>query len=167
MADLSSLSRIIPPSSVRAIVRSNEYYTVNRDRAAVVLNDGFAVWDTYVEIRPALFVLSLMGMVGSAWVGYNRKHTGWESKALYSSTFVASAALAWITRPGALGGAATATEAEQAAGGGMVGYLDDRASELRQQDPFFADHAFERLVKSPGVAPTWQKTDPLIQAFVV
>ncbi len=167
MADLSSISRIIPPSSVRAIVRSNEYYTINRDRAAVALHDGFAVWDTYVEIRPALFVLSLMGMAGSAWVGFNRRHTGWESKALYTSAFIASAIGAYVTRPGAFGGAASATEAEAAAGGGMVGYLDQRAAEIKQTNPMFADMAFERLVHSPGVAPTWQKTDPLIQAFVV
>lgn len=148
-------------------MRSNEYYATNRDRAAVLLHDGFNAWDVYTEIRPALFVLSLMGMVGSAWVGYNRRHTGWESKALYTTAFCASAGMAWFTRPGIFGGAATATEAEQAAGGGMVGYLDERADTLRAQDPFFADKAFKRLVQSPGVAPTWEKTDPVIQAFVV
>lgn len=167
MADLSSISRLIPPDTLRTLVRTNENYTVNRDRAAAALHDGFAAWDFYVEIRPALFILSLMGMAGSAWVGFNRRHTGWESKALYSSAFGLSAAMAWVTRPGALGGAASASDAEAAAGGGMVGYLDQRANEIRAEDPNFADEAFNRLVHSPGVDPTWEKTDPLIQAFVL
>lgn len=164
---MTGIASFIPPNTVRTLVRGNEYYSTNRDRAGALLHDGFAVWDKYVEIRPALFVLSLMGMGASAWVGYNRRHTGWESKALYSSSFIASAVLAWITRPGALGGAATASEAEQAAGGGMVGYLDDRVSALRSEDPLFADKAFQRLVQSPGIKPTWDRTDPAIQAFVV
>lgn len=164
---MANIASFIPPGTVRTLVRSNEYYSTNRDRAGAMLHDGFAMWDTYVEIRPGLFILSLLGMAGSAWVGYNRRHTGWESKALYTSSFIASAIVAWITRPGALGGAASASEAEQAAGGGMVGYLDDRVSELKMQDPFFADKAFERLVQSPGIKPTWDRTDPAIQAFVV
>lgn len=162
-----ALSSFVSPNNVRALARSNPYYNQNRERAGVVLHDGFAVWDTYVEIRPALFVVSLMGMLGSAWVGYNRRGKGWESTALYSTGFVASAVVAWYTRPGVFGGATTATDAEAAAGGGMVGYLDERAQELKHQDPNFTDKAFERLVRSPGVAPTWNKTDPVIQAFVV
>ncbi len=163
---MTSIASFIPPDSIRALARSNEYYNTNRDRAAAALHDGFAVWDTYVELRPALFIVSLMGMVGSAWVGYNRKHTGWESKALYVSAFCASAGLAWMTRPGAFGGAASASDAEAAAGGGMVGYLDQRAAEIREQDPNFADEAITRLINSPGVKPTWDKMDPAIQAFV-
>lgn len=164
---MASIASFLPPNTIRTLVRSNEYYSTNRDRAGAALHDGFAVWDTYVEMRPGLFVLGLLGMAGSAWVGYNRRHTGWESKALYATSFVASAALAWFTRPGVFGGAATASEEEAAAGAGMVGYLDGRAAELKQQDPFFADKAFERLVNSPGVKPTWDRTDPAIQAFVV
>jgi hypothetical protein len=162
-----SFSTLVPPSSVRALARSNPYYAVNRDRAAVVLHDGFSTWDTYVQIRPALFIVSLMGMAGSAWVGVNRRDNGWESNALYSGAFLLSTVTAWITRPGAFGGAASASDDEAAAGRGMVGYLDERAGELRMRDPNFADNAFQRLVNSPGVAPTWQKTDPVIQAFVV
>lgn len=162
-----SLSSFVSPNNVRALARSNPYYVQNRDRAAVILHDGFSVWDTYVEIRPALFVVSLLGMAGSAWVGYNRRDKGWEANAFYATSFAASALAAWLTRPGAFGGAATATDAEAAAGGGMVGYLDERAEKLKRQDPNFADRAFERLVRSPGVNPTWQKTDPVIQAFVV
>jgi hypothetical protein len=162
-----ALSSFISPSSVRALARSNPSYNQNRERAAVVLHDGFSTWDTYVEIRPALFVLSLMGMVGSAWVGYNRRDKGWESVALYSTGFVASAVTAWITRPGAFGGAATASEEEAQAGGGMVGYLDNRAQEIKLREPNFVDVAFTRLIRSPGVAPSWQKIDPVIQAVVV
>lgn len=144
-------------------MRSSQHYTVNRERAAAALHDSFATWDTYQEMRPGLFVLGLIGMAGSAWVGYNRKHAGWESKAFYGTTFLASAALAWVTRPSAFYGAASATDE----GAGMVGYLDKRADELRAEDPNFADRAFERLVNSPGVKPTWDSTDPAIKAFVV
>jgi len=162
-----SLSSFVSPDNVRAMARSNQYYNQNRERAAVILHDGFATWDTYVEIRPALFVASLMGMLGSAWVGYNRRDKGWESTALYSTGFAVSAITAWITRPGAFGGAATASDAEAAAGGGMVGYLDERAQLLKMREPNFVDASFSRLVRSPGVAPSWNKTDPVIQAFVV
>ena len=54
-----SLSRFIPPDTIRAVAQSSPAYTVNRDRAAVLVHDGFATWDTYVSIRPALDVPAL------------------------------------------------------------------------------------------------------------
>jgi hypothetical protein len=164
---VASLASFIPPDTVRAVAQSSPAYTVNRDRAAVVVHDGFSVWDTYVSIRPALFALSLIGMATSGYIGWKRRKLSWEAKAFYGSAFVGSAVAAYITSPWAFGGAATASPAEQAAGGGMVGWLDSKAAKLRMEDPRFADRAFQRLVNSPGVKPTWDTVDPLVKALIV
>lgn len=175
MSALDTIARIVSPDDIRATLRSTPAYEINRDRAAVVVHDGLAAYDTYVQLQPYLFWGSLLGLAASAWAfeKKGRRPDNREAMLMYGGAFALCAATAWFTRPrGApvIADNAPRTAPEEAAPeqeGALIGWLDNRAQELKAEDPAFADRALQRLVNMPGVRTQFQKMNPLLQAAVV
>lgn len=168
---MSFIDQMVSPSDMHNILRGQEAYTVNRERAAAALHDGFAVYDAYDRAKPFLFVAALAGMAASAYAWRKRKDKRPESTVLYALTFAMSAATAVITRPTI--GAAADPNADASASSGpsqppwMVQHLDKRVAELKTFDPDFADKEFQRLVQVPGIKGGWDSLPPLAKAIVL
>ncbi len=155
--------------AVRTTLRRSPVYSVNRDRAAAALHDGLSYYDTYQAIKPGLFVASLIGAAASGFGLYKRGHVGPEQKTLYGTGLVVSLVMAWITRPFLTGGPDIPPDASPEAKRSyqLLGWVDQRAAELRAKDPNFADQVFGRVVSMPGIRESFEKADPLVQAIVV
>lgn len=154
----------IPPDMLRNFLRAQPAYNEQRERAAVVLDQGFAAYDAWQGIKPTLFVGGLIGMAASAYAMHKRKGRGHETWVLYGATFLASAAAAWVARPGT---SPTAPPGVDGADGfNVVSAIDARRAKLKAQNPAFADQVFNRLAALPGVQGPLD-ANPIVKAAIV
>jgi len=158
---------LISPSTLRSFLRSQPAYSDNRERAAVVLDQGFKAWDAYVKAKPYLFAGSLVGLVGSVWMLKRRRKTAGEAVALWTTSALACAAVAFITRPttGAVAPPVGAS-AKDKADIGVIAAIDRKRDAMRREDRNFADKVFQRLVDMPGVREQLN-AQPLVKAAVI
>jgi hypothetical protein len=156
----------IPATMIKQLLSGQPAYTVNRERAAAVLDAGFKTADTYNRIKPALFVGGLIGMAASVYAMSKRHGRGGEAIATWATVFLASAATAWVTRP--IANAAKPPAGSSAAAQnsfGMLAIIDKRRAELKAQDPNFADKVFARFDALPVVAAQLDAS-PLLKAVL-
>jgi hypothetical protein len=168
MSALDLLSSAGGSAGIRATLRQSSAYVINRNRVGALLHDGFAAMDTYESMKPALFIGSLIGLAGSSYGLVKR--SGAEAKALYGILFALSAVTAFITRPKGDQTPADASPADAEASpqdAATVGWIDGRVQALVEEDPEFADAAFQRLVQMPGINTQFQQLPVAIQAAVV
>ncbi len=92
-------SLVDPSTLVKGYLQTQPAYVTNRERAATVLDAGFRTADSYAKAKPFLFVGGLVGMAVSATALTKRRARGAETWVLWTTTFIASAATAWVTRP--------------------------------------------------------------------
>ncbi len=156
----------IPPSALRAFLRSQPAYVDNRERAAVVLDQGFKAYDGYVRAKPYLFFGSLISGAFSGYALYKRRKRGTEAVVLHSANLIASIVVAFVTRPGTTPPAPPGTPPQDVASAGVIAALDKKRAALKAQDPQFADHVFNRLAAMPGVREQLSAS-PLVAAAVV
>ncbi len=166
VSQASSGSIPIPPDALRTYLRSQPAYNDNRERAAVVLDQGFRAYDAYVKAKPYLFVGSLISGAFSGYALYKRRKKGTEAVVLHSANLVISMAVAFITRPGTTPTPPPGTSAQDAAGFNVVATLDAKRKELKKTNPLFADQVFNRLAQMPGIREQLANA-PLVRAAVV
>ncbi len=149
---------------VKNMLRSQPAYVDNRERAAVILDTGFRASDTYAKAKPFLFAAALVGMAVSGTALVKRRSRGAETITLWSASFLASAATAWVTRPafGAAKPPANATEAQKS-NFRLLQMIDQRRAVLKAQDPNFADKVFARFEAIPSIKASLD-TSPLLKA---
>ncbi len=165
-APAAASSLPIPPAMIKQLLSGQPAYTVNRERAAAVLDSGFKTADTYNKFKPALFVGGLAGMGISTFALMKRRGRGTETVTLWTMAFIASAATAWITRP--ILNATKAPPGSSAAAQdsfGLLAIIDKRRAQLKAQDPNFADKVFARFDALPVVAAQLDAS-PLLKAVL-
>lgn len=144
----SLLNRLLADPTARELAVAVAPATPRR-RAAVVAHDGYLAADTWVKARPTVFASSLVGIALSAAGLWFRRKKGPEAVTLYSATLVASAAGAWISRPGQ-GGAVAPGAAPGSAhadrGAQLTAWLDARAKKLDQSEPGWESTALKRVM---------------------
>ncbi len=156
----------IPPEMIKQLLSGQPAFTVNRERAAAVLDAGFRFTDGYNKIKPALFIGGLVGMGMSAYSLTKRRARGAETWTFWVAAFGASAVTAWITRP--ILNAAQAppgSTATEKATFGLLGIIDKRRATLKARDPAFADKVFARFDQLP-VIKAQLDTSPLLKAVL-
>ena len=158
-----SPSPLDPSALVKTYLQGQPSYQVNRERAATVLDSGFRVADTYAKAKPFLFVGGLIGMAVSAVALTKRRRRGAETWIFWSTTFVASAATSWFTRPVPTAQAAPGAPAGTQNTLNVLGIIDARRMQLKAQDPNFADKVFARFDALPSVKAQLDQ-NPLLKA---
>jgi hypothetical protein len=156
----------IPPETLRTYLRAQPAYVDNRERAAVVLDQGFKVYDTLAEYRTPIFLGAALNLVFSLYMLKKRRNQGPEAVALWSASAAASAGLAWMTRPGVTGTPPAGTPKDQIGDFGIVSMVDKKRAELKQRNPGFADDVFRRLSSLPGIKEPLD-SNPLVKAAIV
>jgi hypothetical protein len=167
-----NLSSLISPDTVRSTVRMQPAYTTNRDRVAALAQDGLNALDTYQSLRPYLFWGSLLGAVLSGFAAWKRRGARWETWALYGASCATFSTVAFLTRPGAFGGAPADPDAlpstPENPGPGFMGWVDTRVQKYRREmGTNFADQVLNKVVNKPSVKPSWNAMDPLVKAVVL
>lgn len=147
----------IPPAALRSFLRSQPAYMANRERAAVLLREGLGYYELWTNLKPVLFVGGLAGMAVSGAAIYRRRKASKEAAVLYGVSFLISAGLAWVARPGAA--AATGQT-------GIVAEIDQKRAELSKTDPNWADETYQQLYQEPGIQPELD-ANPLVKALVL
>jgi hypothetical protein len=155
----------IPPDVLRSYLRSQPAYNDNRERAAVVLGQGFGIYDGYVKAKPFLFAGSLASAAFSGFALYKRHKKGAEAITLHSANLVASLIVAYLTRPGTTPPAPAGTSSGDVAGYNVIAGLDKKRAALKAKDPQFADKVFARLAQMPGVREQLAAS-PLVAAAI-
>ncbi len=156
----------VSPDLLRGFLRQQPAYMDNRERAAVVLDQGFQVYDAWVKAKPAVFIGGLVGMAVSGAALYKRRKTGPESWAVYLTTFALSAAAAYTARPGTTNPPPPGTAASEMSAYAVVDAIDKKRAQMRAVNPYFADQVFMRLAETPGVREQLN-ANPLVKAAVV
>lgn len=156
----------VSPQLLRGFLRQQPAYNDNRERAAVVLDQGFQVYDAWVKAKPAIFIGGLIGMALSGTALYKRRKTGPEAWAVYLTTFVVSATGAWVARPGSSPPPPPGTLPSEMGDYGVLTAIDKKRTELKASNPYFADQVFNRLANVPGVREQLNAS-PLVKAAVV
>ncbi len=156
----------VSPELLRGFLRQQPAYNDNRERAAVVLDQGFQVYDAWVKAKPAIFIGGLVGMALSGAALAKRRGSGPEAWAVYLATFTLSAAGAWVARPGGTPPAPPGTMPGEMSDYGVVAAIDKKRVQLKQTNPYFADEVFNRLANAPGVREQLN-ANPLVKAAVV
>ncbi len=148
---------------VKTALQSQPAYVTNRERAAVILDTGFRASDGYTKAKPFIFVASLITAAMSSAALYKRHKRGSETIVLWSATFLASVATAWVTRP-TIGSKAPANASlQQKQNLALIDMIDRRRATLRAQDPQFADKAFARFEAIPSIKAGLDSS-PLLKA---
>ncbi len=154
----------VPPEMIKSLLSGQPAYTVNRERAAAVLDAGFRSYDFYTKVKPALFVGGLVGMGVSGLAIYKRRGRGTEIWVMWTAAFIASAATAWVARP--IANAAPPGSSAAAQGTfGLLATIDKRRATLKAQDPNFADKVILRFENLP-VVKAQLDSSPLIKAVL-
>lgn len=156
----------IAPDTLRMFLRAQPAYSDNRERAAVVLDQGFKVYDTVAEYQMPIFLGAALNLVFSLYMLKKRRNHGPEAVALWSASAVASAGLAWISRPGVMGTPPAGTPKDQIGDYGIVSMVDKKRAALKQRNPAFADDVFRRLSGLPGIREPLD-ANPLVKAAIV
>ena len=125
----------------------------NRARAAVLLHMGYNTLDVYEQNRGPIFVLSLLGAIGSGYMLKKRKNG--EARALYSITLAASLGTAWFTRPDALRSTPPppppgVPETGTGTTGRTLAWLDQKAADNTTEDPTWENETWSRLSQDLG-----------------
>lgn len=161
---ISNMSSIpIPADVLKNYLNKQPAYVDNRERAAVVLDQGFKTYDAYIRAKPFLFFGSLITAGVSGFALYKRHKRGAEAVTLHTGTLIASLVVAFITRPGTTPKAPPGTT--DTAGWDVVATLDKKRIAARAKDPQFADHVFARLAAMPGVKEQLAQA-PLVKAAI-
>lgn len=170
---MSWLERALPPSAVCSYLKVSEPYQQQRDRAAILAHKGFAYWDKYQELRPHLFIGSLLftAAAGSMWYfrGFQRVKKGnqriAEAHAIYPLLAALGLAAAYVTRPeGVL--PSREPRITDKSGTGFTSWLDGMVEQERSKNPRFADKAIKRLVDAPAVQHMWGQVPAHAQALI-
>lgn len=174
---------LIDPELIHDIVLMEPNYAKNRERTAALVHQGFSLWDKYQAAKPAIFGVSTLMALGAGYMWWRRgfwkkgRRVG-EAHVLYPTTLVASALVAWFSRPGGKPALPPPEEPlpapapmqgvviENPALEGFVEYLDKKVSEYKQRDPYFVGRAFSRLTSVPAIKEYWDATPEQIQAFL-
>jgi hypothetical protein len=171
MPSLNSLMALLPSGAVsgpvgsspiaapalRSYLRSQPAYMSNRERAAVLIKEGLGYYEIWTTAKPILFVGGLVGMAVSGAALYRRRKSAKEAMVLYAVSFLISAGVAWVSKPGAA--AATGQT-------GVVAELDEKRAELSKEDPGWADAVYQDLYQQPGIQPELD-ANPLVKAIVL
>ncbi len=156
----------IAPNTLRTFLRAQPAYSDNRERAAVVLDQGFKAYDTYVEYKTPLFFASVLNFAFSLYMLKRRRSHGPEAAALWSISAVASAGVAWFTRPGTTAAPPANLPKDQMTDFGIVATIDKKREALRLKNPGFADDVFRRLTSLPGIKEPLD-ANPLVKSAIV
>jgi hypothetical protein len=134
----------------------------NRARLAAVLDAGYGALDFYAKAQPFLFVGGCLGALASGMALAKRRGVG-EAYPLYLGAGLASAAVAWFTRPAALRAAVPppapgATPATARA----LAWVDGRVSANSQEHPGWEGVTWTRLANDLGQGTL----SPAVQALL-
>lgn len=166
---LSNLFQQNAPAPLRNLQSSApiDLIRVNRERAAVLAKQGFAAYDTWKAMRPALAIGGAIGIVGSAVMLFKRRKTP-EAVALYTLTLALSAGALYVSRPLDLMGFTTPEPTppnDPAASNSFVQWLDQKRSDYAADDPRWVDRTMSRVRSLPAVQSAIQQ-QPLIAAVL-
>lgn len=156
----------IAPDALRMFLRAQPAYVDNRERAAVVLDKGFKVYDFFNAYRTPIFVASVLGAIGSGVMLKRRRNHGSEAVALWSLSLAACVGAAWFTRPGVVPAAPADLPADQKGDFNVVAAIDHERASMHASNPNFADDTFNRLANLPGIREPLAQ-NPLVRAAIV
>lgn len=122
----------------------------NRARMAAVVNAGYAAIDTYAKVQPYLFVAGVLGAIASGMALTRRRKVG-EAYPLYLGAGIASAGLAWFTRPASLRSAAPVPPpGGTPATAQALAWIDGRVATKSAQQPGWETATWSRLASDLG-----------------
>jgi hypothetical protein len=131
---------------------------INRARIAAVVDAGYSAADRYAAIKPGLFVAGLVGALVSGYA-LSRRRKNPEAVVLYAISSIASLAVAWVSRPDALVGAAPAAAPAAASEPGSkssgffkssINWADGRVALRTATQPGWESATFNRLMRDLG-----------------
>ena len=125
-----------------------------RAQAAAVVDAYYQAKDTYTTVKPWLFIAGVVGAAASAAAVTKRRKVG-EAWALYTTTGVLSAALAWFARPAALRSAPAPALAGPS-------WAATRAARLTATRPGWEAAAWDRLAHDFGTGTL----NPVMQVVI-
>lgn len=146
---------------------------VNRERAAVLARQGFAAYDAWSAIRPALAIGGAIGVAASVTMLIKRRKTP-EAVALYALTLALSAGALVASKPlDLLGFGGKPSPTKPSAGGAVAAapsgsfldWLDKKRASYTAEDPQWADRTMNRVKALPAVQDVI-KQQPLIASVL-
>jgi hypothetical protein len=169
--DLNSLLKQVGGASmvqVAETVATVPAVQTNRARAAAVVELGYEGVDFIQEYKPALFLISILTAIASGYA-LKRRYKVPEAAGLYSTTGLASVAMAWITRPDFMKPAAVvdtpAPDSNAPAGSvtsSALKWADARVAKLTAKDPGWEGRTLARLYNDIGPGTM----DPAVQVIL-
>lgn len=166
MSLLSSLmgSSAITGTMAQAVTNDGTYQQ-NRERLAVMVQMGYAYMDWYAQYRSTFFALSLVATAGSAALAL-KKRTNPEAVTLYSILALASAGVAYFTRPDFMRPTPVVDngppQPSSSAIPGALAWLDNKGAELSQVQPGWEAANLLRLANDFGAGTL----DPAVQTML-
>lgn len=161
MASIASLIASVENAGVpQQALQGDQAVQVNKERAAVVLDTGFRIYDGWVAARPWIFAGSLAGTALSGFMLYKRRTKSPETVAWWLASLVVSAGVAWVTRPQPAAATPAGTSSATAT---LLGMIDARRAELKATDPAFPGDVYARFEALPVVQAN---LSPAVKAFL-
>jgi len=147
MADIPSILL----ASVAQEMTNIPVVITNRARAAAVVSKGYSALDAYDKYKGFLFAAGVIGAVASSLALARRRSKSAEAYPLYISTGIASAAVAWMTRPDSMRAAPRAPiPGQPSATARSLAWVDAEVSANSQQRPGWEAATWGRLANDLG-----------------
>jgi hypothetical protein len=161
MASIASIIASVEGTGApQQLLQGDPAVQVNKERAAVVLDTGFRIYDTYNSARPWIFAGGLAGTALSGFMLYKRRSKSPETVAWWMASLVVSASVAWFTRPQAPAATPAGTSNATAT---LLGMIDARRAQLKAEDPNFPGDVYARFEALPVVQAN---LSPAVKAFL-
>lgn len=149
----NALSLTSLESGAESAIAGSGTYDQNRARAAILVDTGYRIYDTYKRWQWVLFVLSLAGVAGSGYLLWKR-WSSQEARWVWLSTGLASAGAAWFTWPTPPAPPATvSTAGAPSETPAFIGWLDAMVASRTKGSPGWEGAAWTRLASDLGYAP--------------
>lgn len=139
-------------NALAEVVATNQTFLQNRARAAAVTQMAYNGMALYTQWQPFLFMASLSGALGSAYLLYARRARGAETVALWSVAALAAAGVAYFTRPAFLRATPTVDPATTSTPvmAQILGYLDNQVATYTAESPGWEGAILEQVAADFG-----------------
>lgn len=147
MTDLNALVL----SSAASAVTDIPAVVLNRARMAAVVSKGYETLDLYRKWQGYLFAAGVLGAVSASLALAKRHAKSAETYPLYIGAGIASAALAWVTRPDSLRATPPpADPSHPATTARSLAWMDAQVAARTQQHPGWEASTWARLANDLG-----------------
>lgn len=167
---MSLLSSITGSSAVMGTVAqtaaNDPTFLQNRERLATLVAMGYGYLDWYAAYRSTFFAISLVATAASV-AGVIKRKANPEAKTLYTVLALASAGVAYFTRPDLLRAAPPPVDPNapptSSAIPGLLGWLDNKGAAFTATEPGWEAQNLLRLANDFGSGTI----DPSVQTLLV